>query len=70
MPAQELKARLDIDDLPDEDKGLYNTVAGLMQTLSGHLLAQGQGVEWAGWHFEVLALDGRRIDRVRIRRLQ
>jgi putative hemolysin len=70
MPAQELKARLDIDDLPDEDKGLYNTVAGLMQTLSGHLLAQGQSVEWAGWHFEVLALDGRRIDRVHIRRLQ
>ena len=28
MPVAELKARLDIDELPDEDKGRYNTVAG------------------------------------------
>ncbi len=67
MPVPELKARLDIkDDLPDEDKGRYNTVAGLMQTVAGDLLAVGDAVNCAGWRFEVLALDGRRIDRVRI----
>ena len=67
MPVPELKARLDIkDDLPDEDKGRYNTVAGLMQTVAGDLLAVGDAVNCAGWRFEVLALDGRRIDKVRI----
>ena len=69
MPAHELKARLDIDALPDEDKDRYNTVAGLMQTVAGTLLAQGDTVEVAGWAFEVLALEGRRIDQVLIRRL-
>jgi putative hemolysin len=68
MPAQELKARLDLDALPDEDKGRYNTVAGLMQTVAGNLLAQGDAVEWEGWRFEVQSLEGRRIDRVLIQR--
>lgn len=65
MPVAELKARLDIDDLPDEDKGRYNTVGGLLQTVAGDLLAQGDHVDCVGWRFEVLKLDGRRIDQVR-----
>lgn len=67
MPAQELKSRLQLDELPEEGKDLYNTVAGLMQTVAGDLLAQGESIEWAGWHFEVKVLDGRRIDQVHIR---
>ncbi|HEX5806845.1 MAG TPA: hemolysin family protein [Macromonas sp.] len=66
MPAHELKARLDIDELPDEDRDRYNTVAGLMQTVAGELLAVGDAVEVAGWRFEVLQLDGRRIEQVRL----
>ncbi|MBU4505592.1 MAG: hemolysin family protein, partial [Gammaproteobacteria bacterium] len=69
MPVAELKARLDIEELPDEDKGRYNTVAGLMQTVEGDLLEQHQHVDCAGWRFEVLVLDGRRIDQVLISRL-
>ncbi|QHE87575.1 hemolysin family protein [Hydrogenophaga sp. BPS33] len=69
MPVAELKSRLSIDDLPDEDKGRYNTVAGLMQTVAGDLLAQGDSVDCAGWRFEVLVLEGRRIDQVVISRL-
>ncbi len=69
MPAPELKARLDIAALPDEDKERYNTVAGLMQAVSGELLAVGQTVEIAGWRFEVLQVEGRRIERVLLQRL-
>ena len=69
MPVAELKARLGIDELPDEDRDRYNTVAGLMQTVAGHLLAQGEHVDAAGWRFEVLKLEGRRIDQVHIRPL-
>lgn len=64
MPVSELKARLDIKELPDEDRGRYNTVAGLLQSVSGRLLATGEQVEAAGWLFEVLDLDGKRIDKV------
>jgi putative hemolysin len=66
MPVAELKSRLGIDDLPDEDKGRYNTVAGLMQTVAGDLLEQHQHVDCADWRFTVLVLDGRRIDQVLI----
>ncbi len=64
MPVAELKARLDIRELPEEDRGRYNTVAGLLQSVSGRLLATGDKVECAGWRFEVIDLDGKRIDKV------
>lgn len=69
MPVAELKARLDIDTLPDEDRGLYNTVAGLLQAVSGTLPGVGEKVDCAGWCFEVVDLDGRRIDKVLATRL-
>jgi putative hemolysin len=37
MPVGELKARLDIDELPQEDRGRYNTLAGLLMAVSGQL---------------------------------
>ncbi len=64
MPVSELKARLDIRDLPEEDRGRYNTVAGLLLAESGHLPSVGERIACAGWVFEVLDLDGRRIDKV------
>jgi putative hemolysin len=64
MPVSELKARLDIKELPEEGKGRYNTVAGLLQSVSGRLLKTAEHVECAGWRFEVLDLDGKRIDKV------
>ena len=64
MPVGEFKARLDIDELPDEDRGRYNTVAGLLMAVSGRLPVTGEKIECAGWIFEVVDLDGRRIDKV------
>ena len=64
MPVAELKARLDIKELPEESKGRYNTVAGLLQTVSGRLLKTADTVSCAGWKFEVVDLDGKRIDKV------
>ncbi len=64
MPVSELKARLDIRDLPDEGRGRYNTVAGLLQSTSGRLMTVGDQVDCAGWKFEVIDLDGKRIDKV------
>ena len=64
MPVSELKARLDIRELPEQERGRYNTVAGLLQSVSGRLLRTGEQVECSGWRFEVIDLDGRRIDKV------
>jgi len=64
MPVAELKARLGIRDLPEEDKGRYNTVAGLLMSVSGHLPEAGERIDCADWRFEVVDLDGKRIDKV------
>jgi len=64
MPVSELKARLDIRELPEEDKGRYNTLAGLLMAVSGHLPAPGERIDCGEWVFEVVDLDGRRIDKV------
>jgi putative hemolysin len=64
MPVSELKARLEIRDLPEEAKGRYNTLAGLLLAVSGHLPAVGERIDCGDWVFEVVDLDGRRIDKV------
>ena len=69
MPLAELRARLDIKQLPDEDKGRYNTVAGLLMSVSGHLPTLGERIACEGWEFEVLALEGKRIDKLLAKQL-
>jgi len=70
MPVAELKARLEIDmDLPQEGRGRYNTLAGLLMTVSGHMPEAGEEIDCAHWHFEVTELEGRRIDKVLARTL-
>ena len=64
MPVSELKARLNIRDLPEEERGLYNTLAGLLMSESGHLPVEAERIVCAGWVFEVIDLDGKRIDKV------
>ena len=71
MPIIEFKNRLHIDrDLPDEHKDRYNTVAGLFLSMLGRLPALGETVECAGYSLEVIALQGRRIERLLARSTQ
>ncbi|MCL4736981.1 MAG: hemolysin family protein [Burkholderiaceae bacterium] len=69
IPAHELKDRLVIRALPDEDRGRYNTLAGMIMLLLGRLPATTDTVEWGGWRFEVVDMDGKRIDKVLVSRL-
>ncbi len=69
MPLAELRARLEIKQLPEEDKGRYNTLAGLLMSVSGHLPTLGERIPVEGWEFEVLALEGKRIDKLLVKPL-
>jgi putative hemolysin len=69
IPAPELKDRLEIKNLPDEDRGRYNTLAGLVMLLLGRLPRVTDTVEWHGWRFEVVDMDGKRIDKILASRL-
>ena len=69
IPAPELKDRLELKNLPDEDRGRYNTLAGLVMLLLGRLPRVTDTVEWSGWRLEVVDMDGKRIDKVLATRL-
>ena len=64
MPIGEFKARLKIRELPDEDRGIYNTVAGLVMAIAGHMPTETECFDCGEWKLEVVDLDGRRIDKV------
>ncbi len=69
IPVPEFKDRLEIKELPDEDRGRYNTLAGMVLLLLGRLPSTGDMVQWDGWRFEVADLDGKRVDKVWVSRL-
>ena len=53
--------------LPDDDE--YNTVAGMMIERFGRIPHVGERLDWAGWRFEVVDLDGARIDKLLLQKL-
>jgi putative hemolysin len=65
MPVAELKARLEIEtELPQEDRGRYNTLAGLLMAVSGRMPEAGEKIDCAHWQFEITELEGRRVEKV------
>ena len=64
IPVPELKDRLELKELPEEDRGRYNTLAGMIMLLLGRLPHTADTVVWEGWRFEVVDLDGKRVDKV------
>ncbi len=69
IPVPELKDRLGLKELPEEDRGRYNTLAGMVMLLLGRLPRTADVVEWNAWRFEVVDLDGKRVDKVLVSRL-
>lgn len=66
MPVDEFCDRL---GLPREMAGEYDTVAGLVLHQLGHIPDLGATFNAEGYCFEVIDLDGRRIDKVLVARL-
>jgi putative hemolysin len=66
MPADEMADVLNID-LPENRD--YETVAGYVLSHLAHLPSTGETVVANGWRFEVVDMDGRRIDKVIAARL-
>jgi putative hemolysin len=61
MPADEMAEQLGISLPPQRD---YETVGGFVISALARLPATGEAAESQGWRFEVVDLDGRRIDKV------
>lgn len=64
IPIPEMKDRLELRNVPEEDKGRYHTLSGLVMLLLGRIPCCGDFVDWDGWRFEVMDMDDRRIDKI------
>lgn len=64
MAIPEFEDLLGISNLPQDGKGKYHTVSGLVLLLLGRLPVPGDAVTVEGWRLEVVDLDGRRIDKI------
>ncbi|MGD1933509.1 MAG: hemolysin family protein [Candidatus Phaeomarinobacter sp.] len=60
----ELKEVLGLQSLPGEETEEFNTIAGAMLHFFGRLPTEGDEFVWDGYRFEVVDLDGTRIDKV------
>ncbi len=69
IPVPELKDRLALVAVPEEDRGRYQTLSGMMMLLTGRLPKVADAVNWEGWHFEIVDMDGKTIDKVLASRL-
>ena len=62
IPVAVLKDRLGMRAVPEEQR--YHTLSGMLMVLSGRLPQTGDAAVWEGWRFEVVDMDGKRIDKV------
>ncbi|MCU0539147.1 MAG: hemolysin family protein [Desulfobacterales bacterium] len=67
--ADELKEVLEVDELPFEDERLYETLGGLVMAALGRIPTSGERFDWGGFRFEVVDMDGHRVDKVLVRRI-
>ena len=65
----ELKDRLDLAAVPEEDRGRYHTLSGMLMLLSGRLPRVADTADWERWHLEIVDMDGKTIDKVLATRL-
>ncbi|WKW51676.1 hemolysin family protein [Rhodomicrobium lacus] len=63
MPVYEVERVLDVHGMAVDDAE-YTTLAGFVLAQLGHIPAVGEKFRWRSWVFEVIDLDGRRIDKV------
>jgi putative hemolysin len=66
MPADEMAELLAI---PLPESRSYQTAAGFVLAQVGYLPKIGDSFDAAGWRFEVVDLDGRRIDKILVQRI-
>ncbi|HET9818322.1 MAG TPA: hemolysin family protein [Rhodanobacteraceae bacterium] len=64
LSTDDLRELLQIDELPNEKEGDYYTLAGMLIEMFGHIPVTGENIAWHQWKFEIVDLDGARIDKV------
>jgi putative hemolysin len=64
LPIHEFKELFNIPRLPGEERDSYQTVGGFVMARLGRVPAPADQFRWSGFRFEVMDMDGRRVDKV------
>jgi putative hemolysin len=66
LQIDELKLYLGIEFLPEEEEQKYETLSGFMMNMLNRIPLAGDYFDWDGFRFEVMDMDGRRVDKVMV----
>jgi putative hemolysin len=64
FPAHEVMELFDLDTLPGEAESRFETIGGFIVDQLGEIPSPGAHVDFGGYRFEVMDMDGNRIDKV------
>ena len=70
IPMSDLKELLRLPAIPDEEGGTYKTLGGFVMGTLHRIPVEGDHFEAAGLRFEVVDMDGHRVDKVLVSRVQ
>lgn len=65
----EFKRKFEIEELPHETLSDFQTVGGFVMSYLEHIPSTGERFEWGGLRYEVVDMDGHRVDKMLITRL-
>lgn len=64
LPVDKFQEVFNIDIMPEEETGRYHTIAGFMLFHFSYIPTVGSHFDWGDWKFEVIDMDGNRIDKI------
>jgi putative hemolysin len=67
-PMEDVATHFGMDALPEDETGAYHTIGGFVMARLGRVPKTADTFEWGGLKFEVMDMDGRRIDKVMVAR--
>lgn len=67
LSVDEFKEIFHVETLPGEKRDAYQTLGGFVFTQMGRVPAVAEFFEWRGLYFEIVDMDGKRIDKVLVK---
>lgn len=64
LSVDEFLEMFEIEELSPEERGSYNTMGGLVMANLGRIPTATDKFEWQGFSFEVIDMDGNRVDKI------
>ncbi len=70
LPVEEFKDTFKIAQLPEKESRSFETVGGLVMDLFGRIPKEGDVAQWDRFRFEIVEMDGLRVDKILVTPLQ